>query len=384
VGLAPAVVGAISAVLAAAMLVAECGAKPVSAAATGATEPIAVQVAHVAMADASTPIDAGGVVEARTTAIITARLMAPVRQVRVAPGEHVRQGQVLIVLDSHDLAASARSARFAALAAEQGAAAAASERDAAEARLVLARASHERVANLAAKRSATTQELDDAIAALRSAEAGAATAAARVRQSAAAVDSAKGASDAASTTESFATITAPFDGTVTEKMVEPGNMASPGTPLLRLEDTREFRLNVRVDESLGGRIQNGDRVPVVLGNDDEPVSGTVVEVSRSVDSDARAFLVKIALPVARGVRSGEFGKAQFRGVARRALFVPSGAVIRRGQLTTVFVVDNGVARVRLVTLSGTEVLAGLTDQEAVIVSPPSGVTDGRRVRSGAR
>ena len=105
-------------------------------------------------------------------------------------------------------------------------------------------------------------------------------------------------------------------------------LASPGTPLLRLEDTREFRLNVRVDESLGGRIQNGDRIPVVLGNDDEPVSGTVAEVSRSVDSDARAFLVKIALPVARGVRSGEFEKAQFRGVARRALFVPSGAVMR--------------------------------------------------------
>ena len=376
------VVAGISAAMVAAIFIAQCGAKPVAAASGSTAEPIAVQVARVAMAAASSPIDAGGVVEASTTATITARLLAPVREVLVSPGEHVRKGQTLIVLDSRDLAAGARSARSAALAAEEGAAAAASERDAAEARLVLARASHERVASLAAKRSATAQELDDAVAALRSAEAGAASAAARMRQAAAAVESAKGVSDEASTTESFATIAAPFDGTVTEKMVEPGNMVSPGLPLLRLEDTRGFRLEVRVDESLGGRIQNGDRVPVILGNGEESIAGTVVEVSRSVDADARAFLVKIAMPVARGIRSGAFGKAQFPGAARRALIVPAAAVVRRGQLTTVFVVDNGVARVRLVSVSGSEALAGLSEQEMVIVSPPPGVTDGRRVRPG--
>ena len=59
------------------------------------------------------------------------------------------------------------------------------------------------------------------------------------------------------------TITAPFDGVVTEKMVEPGNMASPGMPLLRLEDTRGFRLDVRVDESRIGQIRHGASVPVL-------------------------------------------------------------------------------------------------------------------------
>ena len=198
----------------------------------------------------------------------TLRAVAPVREVRVSPGDHVREGQTLIVLDGDDLAAGARAARSAALAAEQGSKAAAAELQAAEAGLALARASHDRIAGLQAKRSATAQELDDATAALRSAEARVAGASARALQAASAVESARAASDQASTTESFTTIAAPFDGVVTEKMVEPGNMASPGMPLLRLEDTRGFRLEVRVDESRIGQIRNGDSVPVFLGTGD--------------------------------------------------------------------------------------------------------------------
>ena len=106
-----------------------------------------------------------------------------------------------------------------------------------------------------------------------------------------------------------------------------------------------------------------------------------MEIARAVDADARAFLVKIALPDASDLRSGEFGKARFAGEPRRALTVPASAVVRRGQLTSVFVVDKGVARVRLVNLDGSEALAGLAESELVIVSP-AGVTDGRRVSVG--
>jgi multidrug efflux pump subunit AcrA (membrane-fusion protein) len=302
----------------------------------------------------------------------------------VSPGDQVRRGQTLIVLDGDDLAAGARAARAAAVAAEQGSKAAAAELRAAEAGLTLARASHDRIAGLQAKRSATAQELDEAIATLRSAEARVAGASARALQAASAVESARAAGDQASTTHSFTTIAAPFDGVITEKMVDPGNMASPGMPLLRLEDTRGFRLEVRVDESRIGRIRQGDSVAVFLGVETTAITGTVDEVSRAVDADARAFLVKIALPEAQGLRSGEFGKARFAGTPRRALTVPASAIVRRGQLTSVFVVDQGTARVRLVNLTESEVLAGLTDSEVVILSPPAGLTDGRRVSVGGR
>jgi RND family efflux transporter MFP subunit len=361
-----------------------CSARPAAAAPADATDLIAVTTAQVAMTDVAGTIESGGVVQARTTATITSRILAPVRKVRVSPGDHVREGQTLVVLDGDDLAAGARAARSAARAAEQGSEAAAAELLAAEAGRVLARASHDRIAGLTARRSATAQELDDATAALRSAEARVAGASARALQAASVVESARAASDQASTTESFTRIAAPFDGMVTEKLIEPGNMASPGMPLLRLEDTRGFRLEVRVDESRIGRIRNGEGVPVFLGTGTSPIDGKVVEISRAEDADARAFLVKIALPDAAGLRSGEFGKARFGGTPRRALTVPSSAIVRRGQLTSVFVVDKGVARVRVVNLSESEVLAGLTESEMVILSPPSAVADGRRVSVGGR
>jgi RND family efflux transporter MFP subunit len=363
-----------------------CSTPRAAGAEADSAEPIAVTVARATMTDVATAIDAGGVVQARTTATIAPRILAPVREVRVSPGDRVRKGQTLVVLDGDELAAAARAARSGVFAAEQGAKAVAGELQAAEASLVLARASHDRLAGLAARRSATPQELDDAIAMLQGAEGRVVAASARASQAASAVETARAASDQATSTESFATIAAPFDGIVTEKMIDPGNMASPGLPLLRLEDTREFRLEVRVDESRVGLIRTGECVPVRLGAAMSEITGTIVEVSRAVDADARAFLVKIALPAARGpdVRSGEFGRARFPGSPRRALTIPSSAIVERGQLRSVFVVDQGRARVRLVNLSETEVLAGLTESEVVILSPPPGLTDGRRVSEGGR
>jgi RND family efflux transporter MFP subunit len=353
---------------------------------TGA--PIPVTVATVAMADIADTFEAGGVVQARTTATIMARILAPVLEVRAAPGDRVRAGQVLIVLDGRDLGAHARSARAAALAADQGATAAASEQQAADAALALARVTHERIAGLHAKRSATAQELDDATGALRAAEARSAGGVARAQAAVSGVDSARAASEAAATTESFSLITAPFDGVVTDKLIEPGNMAAPGTPLMRVEDTRGFRLDVRVDESRIGQIASGAMTPVSLesgaGGATTTISGTVAEIGRAVDADARAFLVKITLPETAGLRSGTFGRAHFYGHARRALTVPADALVHRGQVTSVFVVEKDIARVRLVNVSGTEVQAGLAEGDVVIIAAPPAVTDGSRLTVGGR
>ena len=343
-----------------------------------------VTAASVVIADVATPIDAGGVVQARVTATITARLLAPVRDVCVLPGDRVRKGQPLVVLDSDDLAAAARAGHAALIAAEQAATAAVADRRSAQASLTLARASHDRIVSLHAQSSATAQELDDAVAALRAAEAGAAAASARELQAAASVESARAAGDQARATESFTTIRAPFDGLVTEKLVEPGNMASPGMALLRVEDASEFRLDVRVDESRAAGVAPGASVPVFLGASATAVPGTITEISRAIDADARALLVKITLPPSPGRRSGEFGRARFSAAPRRALTIPASAIVRRGQLTSVFVVEDGRARLRLVNLNDTEVLAGLRESELVVVSPPAALVDGRRVTVGGQ
>lgn len=356
--------------------------------APGADAPIPVAVATVAATDIAGTFEAGGVVEARTTATLMARIVAPVQDVRVAPGDRVRTGQVLIVLDGRELRALSDSARASALASDEAAAAAASERQAAEAALTLARATHRRLAGLHDRRSATPQELDAATGALHEAEARAAAAAAQALAARARVDSARAAGTAAATTASFAQVTAPFDGVITDTMVEPGNMAAPGTPLVRVEDSRQFRLDVQVDESRLSAVSSGALVPVTLDSTTSgvttEVTGTVTEVARAAAAETHAFTIKITLPDTPGLRSGLFGRAHFTAPARRGIVVPSDALVRHGQVRSVFVVDNGVARVRLVNVSGQEVLAGLSEGDIVITRIPPALRDGQRVTVGGQ
>jgi RND family efflux transporter MFP subunit len=349
--------------------------------------PLPVTVARVATTDLPETFEAGGVIQARTTATLTARILAPIREVRVTPGQHVRAGDTLVVLDADALAAQARSARSSATAADRAAAAAIAEQHAADAGLTLARASYDRIAALHGRRSATAQELDNATAALRAAEARAAGASAAAQAAAAQLESARSAGDAAGTTAGFSLIKAPFDGVVTQKLVDPGNMASPGTPLVRVEDTRGFQLEVRIDESRIACVNTGQSVRVssdLAPAASNPIIGIVSEISRAADIDARAFLVKIALPADPEIRSGAFARAEFRAGTRQGLRLPALALVKRGQVTSVFVVEKDVARLRLVNISGDEVLAGLTEGETVVVAPPASLVDGRRVTVNPR
>jgi RND family efflux transporter MFP subunit len=367
----------------------------------GAQPAIDVTTATVASTDLPEVYDAGGVVRARTTAAITSRLLAPVLEVRIAPGASVRRGQVLVRLDDRDLAAQQRRAVAGHEAAEQGGRAAEAERDAARSALALATAHHRRISSLHERRSATDDELDQAVAGLRAAEARAIFADAHVAEAAAALSAASAGADAARVGASWAVITAPFDGVITEKLVEPGNMAAPGMPLLRMEQGGAMRVDVRLDESRAVCVNVGDAVDVLLDRGADPagteieaaqrrVTGRVAEIARAAEAGAHAFLVKIDLPPEVRIPSGTFAHAQFSGPLRRGLVVPRVALVRRGQLTSVFVIEGDRARVRLVSAgdvehrsagaSVLEILSGLDPGEHVVISPPPGLSDSARVR----
>jgi RND family efflux transporter MFP subunit len=360
-------------------------------------------VVPVQRGDAPRLFDAGGVVRAQTTAVITSRLLAPVLDVRVVAGDRVRAGQVLVRLDDRDLAAQARRASSGRQAAEQGGRAAVSERDAATAALAFAEATHRRIAALHGRTSATDHELDEAVAQLRAAEARLASAEARVAEAQASFASAVAGADAADVGASWATITAPFAGVVTETLVEAGSMASPGTPLLRLERTGGLRLDVRLDESRAAAVRPGQDVELMfdgpVGSAAEPsravapasasvptprpggLTGRITEVARAPEAGSHAFLVKIVLPGDLVVPSGTFARARFAGPSTSTLTVPRTAVVRRGQLTYVYVVDDELARLRLVNLGAprgddVEVLAGLDEGERVVRDPSPVVSDG--------
>jgi multidrug efflux pump subunit AcrA (membrane-fusion protein) len=351
----------------------------------GPEAPLPVRTVTVRPQEIADTFEVGGVVQARTTAAIAARLVAPVLEVRVVPGDRVGKGQIVAVLDGGDLHAAARAAAAASAAAKDGAAAAQAEEESAQAALVLARASYSRIDALHLRRSATAQELDQAMAALKAGESQVAAAQAHVREAAAGVVRAAASHDAAAATESFLLLAAPFDGVVTEKLIEPGNMATPGQPLLRVEDTKSFRVDLRIDESRVSRLRPGLAVDVALDGETAPshLAGTITEVSRAVDADARASLVKVALNDVTGtLRSGAFARVRIPRPARQALTVPTEAVVTQGQVTSVFVIEGGAARLRLVRLRDREVLAGLVDGDVVVVAPPPGLTDGRAVTRG--
>jgi RND family efflux transporter MFP subunit len=315
--------------------------------------------------------------------------------VEVVPGDRVTAGQRLLVLDGRDLDARRHQADASIVAFERAAAAAAADRDAAGAALTLARATHGRLSALHARRSATAHELDEAVAALDGADARLRSAEARVAEVGAALEAGRAAAADAAVTAGFAVLTAPFGGVVTETLVDPGNLAGIGVPLLRIDDTRSFRLETRIDESRAATVAAGDPVHVLLGAPNASgtratvVAGRVAEIARAVDAATHAFLVKIDLPAHPGLRSGMFARARFGAGSREALVVPRAAMVPQGQLSTVFVVAaQGRARMRVVRTGESdrdrvEVVAGVAPGELVVVAPPPGLRDGDPVRSAA-
>ena len=376
--------------LAAAFTVTACGHSP-EAQHTDSRTPVAVTTQPAGLEPVASTFDVGGVVRAKTTATLVSRIVADVQDVLVKPGDHVKAGQVLIRLDAREMLANKARADAGAAAAEQAVAAATTAKEGAEAGLALATATHKRVSELRARNSATASELDQVVAGLKGAESQARGAQAVVRQAEAGADAARAAVKGAAIGLSYTAITAPFDGVVTEKMVEVGNTAAPGVPLMTVEDTRSFRLEVRVDEGRVGTIDRGKPVAVTLdsaGAAEFP--GTISEVSRALDPGSHAFLVKIDLPDAQALRSGMFGRARFAGPASKRLVVPASALVRRGQLTSVFVAgSDGRAHLRLVnigtsTAAQVEIAAGLDAGETVILNPSPNLVDGSPIRGSGQ
>jgi multidrug efflux system membrane fusion protein len=322
------------------------------------------------------------------TALIASRVMAPIVDVRVRAGDRVRRGDVLVTLDARDLRANDVRAQAATVSATESVRAAEADVRASQSAVQLARLTHDRVAVLQAKRSATTAELDQAVAALSAAEAQHTAAEARLAAATAGRDAAKAAGDAAAVTVTYASLTAPFDGIVTQRSAEPGSMAAPASPLLTLEDPTTYRLEVMLDETRAALVTRGGETIVHLDASETSMPGRVVEIAR-VDPISHSFLVKIDLPAGSSVRSGQFGRASFSGPSRRALTVPTSALIRRGQLTFVFVADAD-QRVHLRPVSigqtsgeRTEVLAGVRPGDRVVTAPALTMNDGDAV-TGAR
>jgi membrane fusion protein, multidrug efflux system len=331
-----------------------------------------VPVLAVQRASVPDVVEAVGTVQSAQTSNLAAQMMGNIVEMRVAAGDHVQRGQVLAVIDDAQLRAAVERATAAVNAAQQEVAAAESD-------LGLADSTLKRYQGLYDRKSVSPQEFDEVKSHQQAALARRDMALAEQTQAKAALAQAHSSLD-------YTRIRAPFDGVVTGKKADAGSLASPGMPILTVEDERLLRLEVNVNESDLGYVKIGQPVPVVIDAlDNAELKGKIAEIVPAADAATRSFLVKINLPADKRLRSGLFGRADFARGDRPSLLIPRTAVVERGQLQGVFVLDqNKVANLRYVTLgkssgSGVEVLAGLQDGDRLVAKPGELDLSGKRI-----
>ena len=328
--------------------------------------------------------EATGTVRARTSAVISSKLTGYVREVKVETGDPVREGQLLVTLDTRDLDAGSRRAEAARDEVRSAMPEADSAIAAAKANLDLAQVTFGRMQDLFQKKSISNQEFDESSAKLKAAQAGYEMARARRVQLNSKLAQADQEVRSTEVTRSYADVLAPFAGVVVSKSVDSGSLALPGVALFTIERAGAYRLEAPVEESRLRAIRIGQPVSVTLDSVDRTFDARVSEIVPAVDAASRAGTVKIDLPPLPALRSGVFGRASFQLGSRSLLAIPAGAVTTRGQLQSVAVVENRVARTRLITvgqknMDRVEVLSGLTAGENVIFPIPAGLPDGARV-----
>jgi RND family efflux transporter MFP subunit len=180
----------------------------------------------------------------------------------------------------------------------------------------------------------------------------------------------------------YTSVLAPFDGVVARKMVNAGDLAAPGMPLLEVEGLSSFQIEANVPDSIASKLAGGALVSVDVPAAGLSFSGKIVELSSSSDAFARNVLAKISVPEGLAVRSGQFARVQLSGAPEKALLVPSAAISTLGQMERVFINREGRAVLRLVKTGAVhgarvEVLSGLGEADQVVVNPPVGLQEGQ-------
>jgi RND family efflux transporter MFP subunit len=283
-----------------------------------------------------------GTVRAVRSATIAPTVTGSVADVRVTVGSVVRAGDVLVRLSAREIDARLEQAK---------------------AVYALAKLDRDRAARLRAEAAISVAQYDAALAQFQVAEA---------------------ARTEASTLSEHAVLRAPFAGVVTAKLVNVGDTALPGQALLVVEAPDALRFEARLPEAAARGLVAGRPQALRLDGLDHELIATISEIDPVVDATSRTVLVKLDLPHDPELRSGRFGRLLFASGATDAITVPADAVVRRGQLEIVFVVEGSAARLRLVRTAGErdgriEIVSGLAGGEQVAVSDAAQLVDGQPV-----
>ncbi|MFO1511847.1 MAG: efflux RND transporter periplasmic adaptor subunit [Verrucomicrobiota bacterium] len=302
---------------------------------------------HVELVQSKTRVateEVVGTVRAKLRSVIEAKVSGRIEQLLVVPGQQVKAGEQLVVVDAREV-----QARY----------------DQAVALRQQAEADLKRLTTLFEQKILSQAEFDNAQARARVAIAGVAE---------------------AETMLGYTKVTAPFAGVITRKHADVGDLATPGKPLLEMEDSTALRLEADVPEAVVGKLTLGDKLPVRISAVGKELEGVVSEIAPAADPNSRTFLVKLDLPSTAGLRAGQFGRVAMPVGETTALRVPTSAVVQRGQMEIVFIVIDGKAQLRLVKtgkrIGGeVELVSGVSAGEKIVVENVGGLLDGQPVEA---
>jgi len=322
---------------------------------------ISVKTAKVSENNTNPFLSSSGKVEAVNSASLSTRTMGYVDNVYVNVGDKIKKGQLLISVNSADLIA--KRAQVNAGITEVNVAYQNAKND------------FNRFTELFNENSASQKELDDITAHYNMAKAR--------------LESAKQMKNEINAQLSYTNIKAPFSGIVTNKLVNIGDMANPGVPLLEIEATGSFQVVTMVSEANISQIEVGSEVNVEVKSLSKILKGKVTEVSTSSKNTGGQYLVKASLELKEvKILSGMYTTVQFSNVKQvksDRVLVPIDAIVTRGQLSGVYTVSQtNTALLRWLRLGKTfgdkvEVLSGLSANEEYIISASNKLSNGSKI-----
>lgn len=276
-----------------------------------------------------------GTIRPLTETRIESQVSGQVLSVEVVPSARVAPGQVLVTLDSRQLAARLEQAREGLSYSKTSLNQAMRAREEARAGLDQAHSAYLRTKALFDKQIVPSQKLEIDRAAYLQAKARLGRAKEGVDAARTSIRKAREVVTEAGISKGFTSIKSPASGVVVERLIDPGDLAVPGKPLLVIQTSGALRLEARVREGLIDKVIQGNAYEVEIQNVKSGISATIEEIVPYADPETRTFLVKAALPNTPGVYPGMFGRLLIPVTREQTLLVPKEALIRVGQLEMV-------------------------------------------------
>ena len=326
-------------------------------------KPVAVTLSTVS-GGTQQAIIASGQVEAVQTANISTRVMGRITNIFVKTGDRVARGQLLAMVWNDDLKAK-RSQADAMIAEAEGV-------------YGTAQKDYDRFNNLYKQQSATAKELDNVTLQFNSAKARL-TAAKQMRTE-------------ISANLSYSRLTAPFPGVVTQKLAEEGGIATPGMPIMTIEEDGTLQVSATIAESDISHVHLGDDAAIQIKSNGKAFNGKIIQINPSSQFTGGQYIVKISIPetAKKDIYVGMFANVsvqvkEIRKEYNDAVLVPLSAIVKRDELTGIYTVSaNHTASLRWVRLGKNygdkvEVISGLAKDEKFIRSSESKLCDGAPV-----